>query len=95
MITSRSANYFLKAIATLNRTARQPKAKLRLLRFNVAESTVAKYRIKVTKPLPQTWKTFLRNHANQIVAIDFFTVPTTTSGLINSPPEVGGLHHRY
>jgi hypothetical protein len=53
-------------------------AELRLLGFEVAESTVAKYRIKVTKPPSQTWKTFLRNHACQIVAIDFFTVPTAT-----------------
>jgi transposase InsO family protein len=39
---------------------------------------VAKYRIKVLKPPSQTWKTFLRNHAKQLVAIDFFTVPTAT-----------------
>jgi putative transposase len=53
-------------------------AELQLLGFNVAESTIAKYRIKVTKPPSQTWKTFLRNHAKQLVAIDFFTVPTAT-----------------
>lgn len=53
-------------------------AELQLLGFNVAESTVAKYRIKVMKPPSQTWKTFLRNHAKQLVAIDFFTVPTAT-----------------
>jgi putative transposase len=53
-------------------------AELQLLGFEVTESTVAKYRIKVTKPPSQTWKTFLRNHASQLVAIDFFTVPTAT-----------------
>jgi len=26
----------------------------------------------------QTWKTFLHNHAKELVAIDFFTVPTAT-----------------
>lgn len=52
-------------------------AELGLLGFDVAESTV-KYRIKVTKPPSQTWKTFLRNHVSKIVAIDFFTVPTAT-----------------
>jgi len=51
-------------------------SELRLLGFEVAESTVAKYRIKVAKPPSQTWKTFLKNHAGQIASIDFFTVHT-------------------
>jgi hypothetical protein len=50
-------------------------AGLRLLGVEVAERTVAKYRIKQTKPPSQTWKTFLSNHSKQIAAIDFFTVP--------------------
>jgi len=37
---------------------------------------VAKYRIKHDKPPSQTWRTFLTNHANQIAAVDFFTIPT-------------------
>jgi putative transposase len=53
-------------------------AELALLGFNVAESTVAKYRSKVAKPPSQTWKTFFFNHASEIVGIDFFTVPTAT-----------------
>jgi putative transposase len=44
----------------------------------VAESTLAKYRIKTPKPSSQTWKTFLSNHARDIIGIDFFTVPTAT-----------------
>jgi putative transposase len=54
------------------------KAELHLLGFEVAESTVAKYRIKTLKPSSQTWKTFLSNHAGEIIGIDFFTVPTAT-----------------
>ncbi len=54
------------------------KAELRLLGYDVAESTVAKYRIKPVKPPSQTWRTFLKNHAEQIVACDFLTVPTVT-----------------
>jgi hypothetical protein len=42
-------------------------SELRLLGFEVAERTEAKYRIKAAKPLSQTWKTFLANHAKQIV----------------------------
>src|ERR1019366_781950 len=30
----------------------------------------------VKRPPSQTWKTFLQNHIGEIVAIDFFTVPT-------------------
>jgi putative transposase len=51
-------------------------AELSLLGFNVTERTVAKYRIKHAKPPSQTWKTFLTNHAHQIAAVDFLTVPT-------------------
>ncbi|MFA5866250.1 MAG: integrase core domain-containing protein [Phycisphaerae bacterium] len=51
-------------------------AELHLLGHDVAESTVVKYMVKVRKPPSQTWRTFLENHMKQIVAIDFFTVPT-------------------
>src|SRR5262249_23557001 len=51
-------------------------AELRLLGYDLAESTVAKYRVKGKKPPSQTWKTFLANHAKQIAAVDFFTVHT-------------------
>ncbi len=54
-------------------------AELHLLGYKVAESTVAKYRVRIRKPPSQTWKSFLRNHANEIVAIDFFIVPTVPS----------------
>ena len=53
-------------------------SELALLGYDVAESTVAKYMIRQPKPPSQTWRTFLANHANQIVACDFFTVPTVT-----------------
>ena len=53
-------------------------AELRLLGLDLAESTVAKYRIRSSTSPSQTWKTFLANHAKQIAAIDFFTVPTLT-----------------
>ena len=49
---------------------------LRKLGLNVAKSTVEKYRPHVHKPSSPTWKTFLKNHGKDIVACDFFTVPT-------------------
>lgn len=48
------------------------------LGIEVAESTVSKYMICYRKPPSQTWRTFLDNHAKDIVAMDFFTVPTAT-----------------
>ena len=57
-------------------------AELHLLGYEVAESTVAKYRVSIRKPPSQTWKSFLRNHAGQIAAIDFFTVPTVTFNVL-------------
>lgn len=37
-----------------------------------------KYKVRHHKPPSQTWRTFLDNHARDIVAVDFFTVPTAT-----------------
>ena len=53
-------------------------SELRLLGYEVAESTVDKYRVRNSKPPSQTWKTFLENHAGEIASIDFFTAPTIT-----------------
>jgi hypothetical protein len=49
---------------------------LLMLGFEVAQSTVSKYMIRGRKPPSQTWKTFLRNHADAIAAIDMCVVPT-------------------
>jgi hypothetical protein len=46
------------------------------LGFSVAQSTVAKYMVKRRGPPSQGWKTFLRNHAPDIAAMDSFVVPT-------------------
>ena len=53
-------------------------SELRLLGYDVAQATVAKYMPKTHKPPSQTWRTFLDNHIRDIVSIDFFTVPTLT-----------------
>ena len=57
-------------------------SELKLLGYAVAKSTVEKYMIRGTKPPSQTWKTFLDNHVGDIAAIDFFTVPTATFGML-------------
>jgi transposase InsO family protein len=48
------------------------------LGFEIAESTVSKYMIRRRGPPSQTWRTFLRNHAEAIAAIDLCVVPTLT-----------------
>jgi hypothetical protein len=44
------------------------------LGFEVAESTVSKYMIRRRGPPSQTWRTFLRNHAEAIAAMASTTV---------------------
>src|ERR671923_2939727 len=51
---------------------------LRKLGIAVAKSTVETYRPRPTKPPSPTWKTFLKNHMQDVVAMDFFVVPTVT-----------------
>jgi transposase InsO family protein len=46
------------------------------LGFEVAQSSVAKYMVKRHGPPSQEWRTFLRNHAPDIAAMDLFVVPT-------------------
>ena len=59
------------------------------LGFEVAQSTVAKYMIKWPRPSSQTWRTFLRNYAPDIAAIELFVVPTISFGLLYGLVIVG------
>ena len=52
------------------------------LGIEVSQATVAKYMGRRRQPPSQTWRTFLRNHTGQIVAADFFVVPTATYRLL-------------
>jgi transposase InsO family protein len=46
------------------------------LGIEVGQSTVAKYMARGRRPPSQTWRTFLRNHAAGIAAMDLLVVPT-------------------
>ncbi len=46
------------------------------LGITVSERTVSRVLRTVKRPPSQTWRTFLKNHIGEIVAVDFFTVPT-------------------
>jgi hypothetical protein len=48
---------------------------LRKLGIEVTKSTVETYRVRLRRPSSPTWKTFLKNHVQDLVALDFFVVP--------------------
>ena len=52
------------------------------LGLEVSQATVGKYMPRHQRPPSQTWRTFLTNHAGQIMAADFFVVPTATYRLL-------------
>ena len=52
------------------------------LGFEVAQSSVAKYMLKRRGPPSQGWRTFLRNHAPDIAAMDLFVVPAIDFDLL-------------
>lgn len=57
-----------------------PRIHVELLKLGIeiSERTVSRLMPKHRKPPSQTWTAFLENHVNQLVSIDFFTVPTAT-----------------
>jgi hypothetical protein len=56
------------------------------LGFEVAQSSVAKYMVKRQAPPSQGWRTFLRNEAPDIAAMDLFVGP-------REPADIA-LHHQ-
>src|SRR6266567_4004787 len=62
------------------------------LGIEVSQATVAKYMSRQGKPPSQTWRTFLENHVQQIVATDFLVVRTVSFRLLFVFVVVG--HHR-
>ncbi len=52
------------------------------LGIQISQGTVAKYMVRHKKPPSQKWRTFLKNHAKDLVSIDFFVVPTITFQLL-------------
>jgi hypothetical protein len=54
------------------------------LGFTVSEPTVSRWlqRVPRSPDVGKRWLTFLRNHRDAIAAMDFFTVPTLTFGVL-------------
>jgi hypothetical protein len=66
------------SMAAMNPLWRAPRihGELQKLGIAISERTVSRILRSIRRPPSQSWKTFLRNHMSEIIAIDFFTVPT-------------------
>jgi hypothetical protein len=75
------------------------------LGIEIGQTSVAKYMARRRGLPSQGWKTFLRNHADGVAAMDLFdrsldkdapaSRPVQQAGNIKSRPILGGLHHLY
>jgi putative transposase len=74
----------IRSMAAANPRWGAPRIHGELLKLgvDVCQATVAKYIVRRRRPPSQTWRTFLANHVGQIVAADFFVVPTATGRLL-------------
>ena len=74
----------IREMSTANPLWGAPRIHGELLKLGIAvsQSTVAKYMRRHPRPPSQTWRTFLTNHASQIMAADLFVVPTVTFRLL-------------
>jgi hypothetical protein len=74
----------IRTMARATRSGVAPRIHGELLKpgIDVSQATVAKYTGRRHQPPSQTWRTYLRNHVGQIVAADFFIVPTATYRLL-------------
>ena len=52
------------------------------LGIDIGQTSAAKYMARRRRPASQGWKTFLHNHADGIVAMDMFVVPTISFRLL-------------
>ena len=64
--------------------SRRIQAELAKLGIEVSDSTIRKCRPKNRRSASaQTWKTFLQNQAQALIAVDFFAVPTATCRVLH------------
>ena len=70
----------IKRMASANRYWGAPRIHGELLKLGleISERTGSRLMPKYRKPPSQTWRAFLNNHVQDLVSIDFFTVPTAT-----------------
>jgi transposase InsO family protein len=70
----------IRTISQMNPLWGAPRIHGELLKLgiDVSQATVAKYMGCRRQPPSQTWRAFLANHIGQVMAADFFVVPTAT-----------------
>ena len=75
---SRQVRALIRRMCHENSTWGAPRIHGELLKLgiDIGETSVSKYMVRCRQPPSQTWRTFLENHLQQLVAIHFFTVPT-------------------
>jgi len=78
--TSRELRGLVRTMAEANPLWGAPRIHGELLKLGIeiSERTVSRLMPRRRKPPSQTWKAFLENHVNELISIDFFTVPTAT-----------------
>jgi putative transposase len=74
----------IRTMSDANRLWGAPRIHGELLKLGIpiSQASVAKYMVRSRQPPSQTWRTFLANHRDQLMAIDFFVVPTATYRLL-------------
>jgi transposase InsO family protein len=74
----------IRTMSRANRLWGAPRihGELQKLGIVLSQSTVAKYMVRRRRPPSQAWRTFLANHVGQVMAADFFVVPTATYRLL-------------
>ncbi len=67
------------------------------LSFDLSETTVSRWirRAPRTPDPAKRWLTFLRNHREAIAAMDFFTVPTLTFGILTASLSSATTDERF
>ena len=55
---------------------------LRMIGIDIVKATVEKYMVRRRNPPSPSWRAFLKNHIKEIVAVDFFIVPTVRNQIL-------------
>ena len=91
---SQEIRELIRQMSTANPLWGAPRIHGELLKLGIeiSQATVAKYMVRRRKPPSQTWRTFLENHVQQLVATDFLVVRTVSFRLLFVFVVLG--HHR-
>lgn len=81
----REVRALTRAMADANPLWGAPRIHGELLKLNIdiSQTTVTTYMRRRQPPPSQTWRTFVANHVTQLMAADFFVVPTVTCRLLS------------